>query len=450
MSWTVEGVEYHNWSRYQAALRRQQQNRAAARAQRARQEAQRLQNRLAQQQVLLAQAQGNYREQQRVNARIQETVRSMERNQQQLQRVQQNMQSELAETQAEHREHVEAVQRQFEEVQEELQVEIQQEAERAERERERIEEDLRNEISQVDAKIENLEERLQAKQIEEQEYAQLVMAEMRAYLEENKSLLSRADMSTQQETLLSKMRGIEAAIARDFSGVASDMIQVQNEANGLVNEAHRKIARMEALKESALYRIESCRDSLDTELIDLFYTVEKREYLQRLQQLENDVESRYQDVRRMEIEGHEHEQQLEQAEEVINSIVSQQEQIRDQHGTRKKNLREQLTRLQSALGPPVEKPQIEFAIPDDKKSNLVLTYKAYDRTIVLRMGLDETFTLDGHGYASNAECQASGRQLIEQIRGQAVVTAENIEQENRAQARPQDATYQHSLYSKTH
>ena len=26
------------------------------------------------------------------------------------------------------------------------------------------------------------------------------------------------------------------------------MIQVQNEANGLVNEVHRKIARMEALK----------------------------------------------------------------------------------------------------------------------------------------------------------------------------------------------------------
>ena len=44
----------------------------------------------------------------------------------------------------------------------------------------------------------------------------------------------------------------------------------------------------------------------------LLYSREAR--VSTLQQLENDVESRYQDVRRMEIEGHEHEQQLEQAE----------------------------------------------------------------------------------------------------------------------------------------
>ena len=296
MSWTVDGREYHNWSRYQEALRSQQRRRAQERARRAQQEATRLRSRLRNQQRQLNEAQNNFRAQQRINAQIDQTVRSMRRNQEQLEQAQQNLSAELQDVRETHREHVEAIERQFEEVQQELSSEIQREAQRAEQAREQLE-------TKLTEQIESVSDRIDAKEKNDREVAQLAIAEARALLERERAILSEMDLAHDLETLQDKMKSLEISIQQNLPGVGVTGNQIQVDSNRLINNAYRIQAKMLAHQESALYRISRCKEDLDHKLVDDFYEVEKEQFLHRIQQVEESVREGYTNPNRMEIEA---------------------------------------------------------------------------------------------------------------------------------------------------
>lgn len=433
MSWTVEGREYHNWDRYQEALRRRDQRQAEARAARAQREAQRLRERLSNQRKQLEEAQNNIREQQKINARIDKTVQSMRRNQERLQQAQENLSSQMDDMRTTHREHVESVERQFQEVQEELHAEIQQESQRAARERAALETKLTKEINSVDTKVEDLRKQIRDKERLDREIAEITIAETEAMLNREQDMIMKMKLDNELRTAKERIGSLQDSLAKNLPGLGITAKQIQVEVNGLVNKAYEIEAEMEAFRESAQFRINQCKADLEDQLVDEFYSVEKRQFLHRIQQLEQSVQESYSNPSRREIEAVEHEKQLKQAEHIVDSISAEKQNTLDLHESRILAFKERIPFLQKHFGMNIEEPNIRMEDPEDKKSALLVTYKTHDRTIEYRLNLDGSFYMDGHGYSSNSACQSSGRQAINAIRQNSIVEQEKLDETNRTE-----------------
>ena len=100
--------------------------------------------------------------------------------------------------------------------------------------------------------------------------------------------------------------------------------------------------------------------------------------------------------------------------------------MQEQAAARAERARDLVARMAAVYGPVMGLAQ-RFAVPEDRKSALVVECQFAGGRLDLHLGLDGGFSVDAYGHDSNAACARKAEEVLRALSGQALVTARRVE-----------------------
>lgn len=437
MSWRVDGKYYHDYNEYQRALahKREQESQALVQTlENELNEAQRQNERVRNE---LSKAQGDFKAQQKANARLeqnqkqiqrlqktmqeaqqrlQKDVKSMDqRHQQDLQRVYQNMDALEARTQAEQR----ALQRSLDEAQARLGAEIQQ-----------VERRLEQDLAQRQATQSNQLARALLQAEASQEWIRNL----------SQTQLETLDLSGELSEIQGKLVELNKLTEADSQAALGLGIDIYQSSRSLYQESQRREALMEASQEALLRDCQYLENLVQNPTIERFFKEELGLFTLLLNQLKHRAETAYGVYRELSVQEREDQRLLNllrrQAYRMAASVEAIEEQFERRTEAVKKIVLQDLPQVFGALS---NKPEQQYLRQGDLKSPLQVRCDFGGSKLQLVADLEGGLHLDGYGYESNVTCRQQGEQLFGLL--QQNYTEQNqpvYSADNRQQALPGD------------
>jgi hypothetical protein len=451
VSWVVEGRSYHDYQEYLQARARHESERARNAAS----ELERSNNRLAEEirrdRARLGDMRDDLAQQTAITRRIHSNVQAIERNQQRLTGLIQQVDQRLSQG--------------IEELERELQAQdgklhgVQTDVTTLRRTHEQHAAQIRRELSAVNARLEqgfaeaeasrrDTEQRLQASIRSVADDVEHDRCERAAKVSDQMALataeVDAAELAVTTVTsraaaldLGSTLSQVQAALAaaqvlraqQNASAALATSVAARAQADALVHEARNRSADLDAAREEVSQRVAAAeqrlRDDASEELKACF-PVESRVVLSRLDAARDRLRNRYLNHRLLEIERREDRELLDQAENDVIDMVARAPVVADAAALRIASLTQLLDDLEQTLG---EAGQIEqqFAIPDDPKSDLIVDLAFGSSRARLRSGLDGRLSIDGHHYDNNSACASAATHIVEALQRSMLVQTTRTE-----------------------
>jgi hypothetical protein len=428
MSWSVDGVAYHNWGEYQAAQARSELRTAQTRLDAMRTEAERHQRRVQDVEGRLAEARGNNERLARLNRELQSGLEDLRNVQQQMQTAQQDYEArsnesfralreqaaaareDLAALDAAHQRHQGEVRAQFDRARAETAAGLAE----AERRRAKTEEQLQAAIADVNQKLADERAARVAQARSEGETAE----RLAIYVDEQASALARrqdeVDLRVEVTRVREQAAGVRRMLAENRPAAALTLAngsydalrtaQTETDARSAYLTAARDRVRETAAhlvarlggEDTAKY-FKRAADTVAAEL---------KEMVDRLPETHAHFHHRS-DIERID-------SALRDLERDVVAIVASAPLVREMDATRQERIKQVLERLVQNLGPS-QATQVLYADPDDRKSIKIVRLRYGPATYDLHFPLDPhgTIQVEGWGHQTNTDCQHSAGVLAQ-------------------------------------
>ncbi|HEY1187769.1 MAG TPA: hypothetical protein VGE74_08935 [Gemmata sp.] len=428
MSWRVDGVYYHNWSEYQAALARSEQRSAEARLTALRTEAERHQRRVRDVEQQLASAQGNNERLARVNQELQSGLEDLRRVQNQVQAAQEEYErrsdtefrnlraqaeaarEDLAALDAAHQRHQTEVRAQFERARAETAAGLAE----AERRRAETQQQLQTAIGEVNQRLDRERDARLAEARTEAETAD----RLAAYTDEQADALAarqdETDMRAEVTRIKEQVAGVRRMLAENRPAAALTLANANYDAvRAARTEADARAAYLATARERVRETAAHLTARLGDDEVKKFFARAAGSVTQQLAELVNrlpETHARYHRRDQIEkIEAH-----LGELEQEVLRVTSGAPLVREMDATRQERIKQVMERLVQNLGPS-QSTQILYADPNDRKSVKIVRLQYGPAAYDLHFPLDPhgTIQVEGWGHSTNTDCQQSAGVLAQ-------------------------------------
>lgn len=448
MSWTVDGVMYHQWDEYQTALNRRNSQISGQEAAGLRSEVGRLTGRIRQHETDLGRAQGDLRRQTELNQAMQADVGRLAQVQNRIETAQRRSEArmesgfrevraavdqvgaDLSEMERRHERHAAEVRQNFDAVRQEFRAGL----EEAERRRAATEQRLQAEIQEVDAKVEADRADRIARHQSETDRAGEAIDLARAQLEVHQGAHGVLDLEDEATSIREAVMRATSLRGRGDSASALALAEAAfGRARALNHSARRRGAVMKVQRETVESRASALRQDLGDPVVDRYFKPEVGEAGGILDNLETEAAGSYDRWRRAEIEAREHEKLLDRLEDHTLIMRSAAPVLLDLAKDRNAEAKRIIVRLADVYGPLSAKPTVRHRTKGDLKSPMVVECEFGGAKVDVHLELGGGYKIDAYGHASNGECSAMSRVVTEALATDHRVNQPVLDRENRTQ-----------------
>lgn len=429
MSWTVDGVRYHDHAEYQAVLRAHELRVAANRADALQREVEAARYVIDSREAELEQARGDLEAQTRVAESLSNDVRGLARSQSRLEQASREMERSLSAG-------LEASAAKLRRGLDDVRGAIAAARSEAEAARRRTEAALRASLERVEQEQRRELERREARAADRAERCQGAL----------ELALSMVDATTERHTPLGLLEQADAireeirqagllAARSDESSALALAHTAAGQARMLDQNVRRRQAELDAARESVVERARSLRKLLSGEALRRYFEVEGRRAGGILDRVEDGLAGRYSRYARKESEGERDDRLLGRLEESVSLMVASTGVIGEMARERKKALErsvEQLAQVHGALSGMEQR----LATPGDRKSPLVVDCDFGGAKVQVVLELNGRQTIQGYGYGDDYRCARAGEAMVRASLDSGHAVDGRIEERDRDHALP--------------
>ena len=413
MSWQVDGVYYHDYEKYQAALARQQASQATRAADAMRQQMSALQQRINEREEALAKARNDLSAHTRATEGLRNDVAEMRRLQAEVERQRRHAQDEsqrqiealradnainreaLSSLERDHAAHAEATRKAYDSLNRELASGLQE----AESRRRESEDRLQDEIDKVETQVRKERETRLAQQVDALARAGEMILFVEQDIQRHANVMGYLGLTEDAEEIGNRLR---QARELHHNGDAAASLAISHlaaaDARSLDAKVRNRDAELSEARQNVSDTVKYMRDMAADATAERYFNVELSKVKNVMDRLERRASRGYERYDQLAIERVRDQEILNNLRGHILEIIKCAPTARDLDIERVEVMKRVIDRLVAINGPMSVAPKRVLSIPQDRKSEMAITCKFGQSQVRVSVDLDGAVSLDGYGY----------------------------------------------------